>query len=155
MNRTVAVSALLMAIAASTQARAADPFYLGAWKLESAVVAPWADPKSPPDANEQKKLLGKVVSIKAKEIGGPQPFACKGPHYKLVDYTPDLLFQGAFAEMQSKDKSADPMKLAASVGLAGAATKTLETGCEFDWHFASQTEAKLGLNDYVYTLKKQ
>jgi hypothetical protein len=153
MNRTVAVSALLIALAASTPARA-DPFYLGAWKLESAVVAPWADPKSPSDANEQKKLLGKVVSIKAKEISGPQPFACKGPQYKLVDYAPDLLFQGAFGEMQAKDKSADPAKLAASVGLA-AATKTLETGCEFDWHFASPTEAKLALDDYVYTLKKQ
>jgi hypothetical protein len=66
-----------------------------------------------------------------------------------------MLFQGAFGEMHSSDKSADPAKLAASVGFVGAAFKTLETGCEFDWHFVGATEMKTGLNDYVYTLKKQ
>jgi hypothetical protein len=154
MNRHAVIPALLLSLVAA-QAHAADLFYLGAWKFESAIVAPWADPKASPDASEKKALMGKIVSIKPREISGPQTFACKQPKYKVVDYAADLLFQGAFGEMQSRDKSVDPVKLAASVGLAGAATKTLETGCEFDWHFASPTEAKLGLNDYVYTLRKQ
>jgi hypothetical protein len=37
--------------------------------------------------------------------------------------------------MHDSDKSKDPQKLAASVGLTGSPIKTLETSCEFDWHF--------------------
>jgi hypothetical protein len=33
--------------------------------------------------------------------------------------------------------------------------KTLETGCEIDFHFVDEATAEIGLNDYVYTLKKQ
>jgi hypothetical protein len=28
-------------------------------------------------------------------------------------------------------------------------------GCDIDWHFVDQTTAEVGLDDYVYTLKKQ
>ncbi len=66
-----------------------------------------------------------------------------------------MLFQGAFGEMQSKDKSVDPGKLAAALGFKGASFKTLETGCEFDFHFVDERTAEVGLNDYVYTLTKQ
>jgi uncharacterized phage infection (PIP) family protein YhgE len=66
-----------------------------------------------------------------------------------------MLFQGAFEEMQSKNKAFDPNKLAASLGFAGKTVKTLETGCEIDFHFVDAATAEIGLNDYVYTLKKQ
>jgi hypothetical protein len=33
--------------------------------------------------------------------------------------------------------------------------KTLETGCEIDFHFVDAATVEIGLNDYVYTLKKQ
>ena len=46
-----------------------------------------------------------------------------------------MLFQGAFEEMQSKNESIDPNKLATSLGFAGKTAKTLETGCEIDFHF--------------------
>lgn len=32
--------------------------------------------------------------------------------------------------------------------------KTLETGCEVEVHFVDDTTAEVGLNNYVYTLKK-
>ena len=66
-----------------------------------------------------------------------------------------MIFQGAFEEMQSKNKSVDPAKLAASLGFAAGNIKTLETGCEIDFHFVDTTTAEIGLNDNVYTLKKQ
>ena len=31
----------------------------------------------------------------------------------------------------------------------------LETGCEIDFHFVDATTAEIGLNNFVYTLKKQ
>jgi hypothetical protein len=147
--------ALLAAAFAST-ALAADPFYLGTWKIASAVVAPWADPARP-DPSEMKSLVGKTVTIKPKEIVGPSILVCKGPIYQVKDYPADWLFQGAFGEMHDRDKSADPVKIAASLGFHGSSWKTVITGCanELEYHFIDPNTAAFGLNDFVYTLKKQ
>ncbi len=101
-------------------------FYFDTWKLDAAVVAPWADPHAKPDESEKNALI-----------------------------TADMLFQGAFEDMHDKDKKAEPRKLAASLGFTGASIKTLETGCEIDWHFVDAATAQIGLDYYVYTLKKQ
>jgi hypothetical protein len=154
-RRPSAVFALTTAAALSgvLPAHAADPSYAGDWKIDSAVVAPWAPQK--PDAAEKDGLIGKTVTLKAREIAGPKAVACKGAKFKVTNSSADLLFQGAFEEMHDRDKSADPLKLAASLGFAGTSWQTLETGCEIDWHFVNPTTVKIGLNDYVYTLKKQ
>ncbi len=141
---------------ASSPLSAAEPSYLGKWAIAGAVVAPWADVKvRKPDEKERARLLGKTLAFDAKAIAGPQPFVCKGAHYAIKDYPADMLFQGAFDEMKRRDKSVDPSKLAASLGFKGASFKTLETGCKFDFHFVDERTAKVGLNDYVYTLTKQ
>jgi hypothetical protein len=134
---------------------AADPFYLGSWTLTSAVVAPWADPHRKPDDAERIRLMGKTVLLKPREISGPRPFACAKPQYKVTDYGPDMIFQGAFDEMRQADKKVDPKALAASLGFNGSRIRTLETGCEIDVHFVDDTTAEIGLNDHVYTLKKR
>jgi hypothetical protein len=100
-------------------------------------------------------LIGKTVTLLPKEITGPKVFACKGPHYKLSDFTADMLFQGELGEMHDSDKSKDPQKLAAALGFTGTTFKTLETGCEIDWHFVDPSTVEIGLDNYVYTLKKQ
>ncbi len=150
---TLCAASGVMSMAA--QAGAADPFYLGTWKFSGAAVAPWVDSTRKPDGKEAARLSGKTVALKAGEITGPLPFPCKKPRYKIVDYPSDWLFQGAFGEMRDKDKSVDPDKIAASLGFTGKSIKTLETGCVFDFHFVDATTAEIGLNDYVYTLKKQ
>jgi hypothetical protein len=152
---------LLIGLAATLLAGAltahAAEVYLGAWKIASAAIAPWADPARKPDEAEMKSIVGKTVTFKPKEITGPRTLACKGPKYKLSDFSADMLFQGAFGEMHEKDRSLDPAKLAASVGFQGSSWKVLETGCEteVDWHFIDPTTLAIGLNDYVYLLKKQ
>ncbi len=156
MKLVTLAAALAISAAPFASALGAGPDYLGTWKLSAAVVAPWADPAARmPDKAEPERLLGKTVIFKPGEIDGPQPFACKGAHYKLKDYSADMVFQGAFGEMQTKDKSTDPNKIAAALGFPAAGIKTLETGCEIDFHFVDSTTAKAGLNDFVYTLKKQ
>jgi hypothetical protein len=146
---------LFASLCVAGSAAAADPFYVGSWTLTTAVVAPWADPHRKPDEAERARLLGKIVVVKAREISGPPPLACAKPQYKVTDYGPDMLFQGAFDEMQRADKKADPKALAVSLGFTGARIKTLETGCEIDVHFVDDATAEIGLNDYVYTLKKR
>jgi len=147
-----AVSYLAMA---ASLAMAADPFYLGTWKITSAVAAPWAVPRD--DSAEMKALIGKIMIVKPNEIVGPRQVACKGPKYVVKDYPADMLFQGAFGEMHSRDKSVDPAKVAAKLGFQGKSWKTLETGCatELDFHFMDPATTTFGLNNYVYILKKQ
>jgi hypothetical protein len=146
---------ICIAVAMVASAKAADSFYVGTWKVSGAVMAPWADPKQRPDGAEPSRLVGKAIVFKAREITGPRPFACAPAHYKEGDFTADMIFQGAFEEMRSKNKSVDPNKIAASLGFKGTSIKTLETGCEIDFHFVDATSAEIGLNGYVYTLKKQ
>ena len=141
----------------ATLVLAADPFYLGTWKIESAVQAPWADAAHKDDAVEMKSLVGKSVIFKPSEIVGPRQVACKGPKYQVKDYPADMLFQGEFGEMQRRDKSVDPEKVAAKLGFHGKSWKTVETGCatELDFHYIDPTTTTFGLNNYVYKLKKQ
>jgi len=136
---------------------ASEPFYLGTWKVESAVVAPWSTSQTPPDLPEKKMVVGTTVIFKANEIIGTRQFACKGPKYKVVDYPADMLFQGMFGEMHERDKSVDPEKVAAKLGFQGKSWKTVETGCgnELDFHFVDPVTAEFGLNNLIYTLKKQ
>ena len=155
MKCTAACFIGLSVLAAALSAQAADTSYLGTWKLTDAVVAPWADAKQKLDGAEKTRLIGKSVVLAPKAITGPNPFACTTPSYKVSNFTTDMIFQGAFGEMQSTNKAADPNKIAASLGFSGAGIRTLETGCEIDFHFVDATTAEIGLNNYVYTLKKQ
>ena len=153
-------SLLFAALAAALfagAAAAADPFYLGAWKIDSVVVAPWQERSYPDDQAEMKSLVGKTVTIQPNAILGPRPVACKGPKYAVKDYPADMLFQGEFGEMHRRNASADPAKIAAKLGFRGSSWKTLETGCdnELDYHFLDPATAAFGLNNYIYFLKKQ
>ena len=153
----IAIARLLLA-AIVISASAADTFYLGTWKIVSAAVAPWCeDPSRLRDETETKALVGKTITITPTSIRGPRQLACAKVQYVIKAYPADMLFQGAFDEMRRKDKSADPAKLAAKVGFHGTNWKTLETGCavEIDYHFIDPTTTTFGLNDHVYTLKKQ
>lgn len=155
MPRLAVFAVAILGLAVGPSARAADLSYLGAWKVVSAVVAPWADPHEKQDVVEKDALIGKTEMLAPAAINGPKVFVCKGPHYKVSNFTADLLFQGAFEEMRDNDKSVDPLKLATSLGFTGTSFKTLETGCEIDWHFVDSATAEVALDDYVYTLKKQ
>jgi len=138
-------------------ASAAGPFYVGTWKITSAVVAPWWTEAAKPDPAETKTLVGKTVVIGGRNINGPRQTACVNPRYQVKEYPADMLFQGMFGEMHERDKSKDPGKAAASVGFKGSKWKTLETGCgnELDYHFIDDRTAAFGLNNYIYTLRKQ
>jgi hypothetical protein len=151
------ISVALLAGGILPSASAADPFYLGTWKIASAAVAPWQKSPYPDDLAEMKSLVGKTVAIQAKAIVGPRQVICKGPHYQVKDYPADMLFQGEFGEMQRRDKSVNPAKIAAQLGFHGSSWKTLETGCgnELDYHFLDPATAAFGLNNYIYTMKKQ
>src|ERR1700747_218536 len=95
----------LSVLATALSAQAADTSYLGTWKLTDAVVAPWADAKQKTNGAEKARLIGKSVVLTSKAITGPNPFACTAPHYKVSNLAADMIFQGAFGEMQSTNKA--------------------------------------------------
>ena len=155
MRSALILLAATFAAAIHSPAGAQEPSYLGNWKFVSAVPAPWAPSPSKADAAEVKQLVGKTVMLTPKAITGPKVFACKGPHYKVSDFSADMLFQGQFGEMHDADHGKDPLQLAHSLGFTGTSFKTLETGCEIDWHFVDPRTAEIALDNFVYTLKKQ
>ncbi|MET4388099.1 hypothetical protein ABIB73_003861 [Bradyrhizobium sp. F1.4.3] len=107
---------LFMSLGMAGSVMVADPFYLGSWTFTTALAEPWADPQRKPDGADRARLIGKTMVLKGGEISGPRPFACAKPQYKVTDYGPDMLFQGAFDEMRRADRNADPKVLAASLG---------------------------------------
>jgi hypothetical protein len=155
LNLAAVCAAFAITLGATSAAVATEPFYLGTWKFTAGVAAPWADAHRRADTRERSRLLGRALVFKAGAIAGPEPFACKEPHYTLSHFPADMIFQGAFDEMRSKHPSANPNKLAASLGFSAGPIQTLETGCEIDFHFVNPATAEAALNDYVYTLKKQ
>ena len=148
----LAAAALAMGALA---ARTADP-WLGSWKITEAKVAPWAGKSRARSEVDLKELLNKTVTFRPREIAGPPMLACKGPIYKLNDFPADMLFQGAFGEMRLKDERINPAKVAGTLGFEGDTWQVLDTGCNgIDWHFIDANTLAIGINDYVYVLKKQ
>ena len=105
----------------------------------------------------EDRFGGGGAVVTAKAILGPRQVACTRLRYEVRDDPADMLFEGAFGEMHTRDSSADPVKIAASVGFRGSSWKTLETGCgnEVNYHFIDPATVAFGLNNYIYTLKKQ
>lgn len=133
-------------------------FFIGTWKIVGGTPAPWCDNDRKPSVDESRDLTGKLVTIEAKRISGPKQLACSKPKFEVKNYGPDMLFQGQFAEMKNRDKSVNITDAAAKAGFTGSTEwKTLETGCENtgDLHFLDAKTASFGLNNVIYTLKKQ
>jgi hypothetical protein len=156
-RRALQLSWIALAVSlAAGAAVGADPFYFGAWKIDSAVAGPWVDAPFPDDTAQMQTLVGKTIVVSAKGIKGPSALACTAPQYAVIDTGPEYLFEGGLDEAHRNGK-ADAQTLAAGLGFRGSSWKTLDTGCEneLQLHFVDERTAEFGLNNYVYTLKKQ
>ena len=150
--------AAILCAASLSSAKAEDAFYLGEWKITGAVAGPWIKSDAELFPDEMKSLVGKTITLKSDAIEGPGGFPCKGPKYELMEGGPDMLFQGAFGEMQAASAANDPQKLAEQVGFTGAQYRTVLTGCEFavDFSFGADNDtAMFALDNAVYMLKRQ
>ena len=69
----------------------------------------------------------------------------------------NMLFQGAFEEMQRKDKSVDPLKLANKLGFRGTKWKTLSNRLRqrIGLSLHGRNSRRVRADNYIYTLKKQ
>ena len=141
------VAAMLPLAAAGAQDR-----YAGNWKIASSEPAPWPHEASWEVPKEIKRLVGATVVIKADRIEGPTPLACKGPHYEVVQYGVDMLFQGTLAE--KGDPKTTPEKAATALGFTKRPIPSLTTGCasEIEFHAIDDDHLLFGLNNRVYRM---
>lgn len=139
--------ALLIGIAAPLQA--AEPDFYGTWQITGAQPAPWIKPGEDVfDAAEQRRLIGSKVVFRKLRIDGLSPLGCVRTRYRRFEAAPDYLFQSGLT---------DPVPQARALGFHLRTIPTLETGCagDIDFHFADPTTALFGLNNMIYTLRKQ
>ena len=146
-------AALGLRVVAYATADAADPAYIGTWQFTGAVPAPWTGAHRAPANAAHAHFLGKAIVFSAKAVAGPAPFACRAPRYALTDVTAGQLFGGAVGKMRVHDKTPD--RIAAGLGFTRAPVRTLDTGCAFAFYFVDGSTAQVGLDGFVYTLKKQ
>jgi hypothetical protein len=121
----------------------------GTWVIrQAAPVAPWvASDATQPTDRELRRLAGGRVTFRTDRISGPAPLACRGPHYAMRDYTPDMLFQGNLPQ-------AEPQ--ATALGFTARPIHTIETGCAgaIDFHMLDDNTMLFALNDRIYTLDR-
>ena len=142
----------IAAVAALTLANppaAAQGAIAGTWVIRQAqVTAPWVPQGTAPPADTyQRRLAGARITFAATRINGPAPLACRGPHYAMRDYGPDMLFQGNLTQAEAQ---------ATALGFTTRPIKTLETGCEgaIDFHMLDDNTMQFALNNRIYTLDR-
>jgi len=150
---TAAILPLACALAISSGASAQDR-YAGTWKIASSEPAPWPHEASWEVPKEIKLLVGATIVFKADRIVGPVPLACKGPHYEIVQYSADMLFQGSLEE--KGDKKTTPDKAATALGFAKRPIPSITTGCasEMEFHVIDDDHMLFGLNNRVYRMTR-
>ena len=144
LTATFAVSGLAMA----------QDRYAGAWKIASSEPVPWPHKAEWLVPKEIKRLVGSTVVFKADRIEGPTPLACKGPHYEIVQYGADMLFQGSLEEYG--DKKTTPDKAATQLGFTKRPIPSITTGCasEIEFHIIDDDHMLFGLNNSVYRMTR-
>lgn len=145
---TVRGAAVFLALVLAAPVQAAQPEILGAWRITDAQVAPWAQPDSGFSAEEEHRLVGSTLTFAKARITGLRPLSCQKPHYHFLDVPPDYLFQGGLT---------DPAAQAMALGFHPPKITTLETGCAgwIDFHFVDARTAMFGLNNRIYSVRKQ
>ena len=149
----VAMFFLAFALALSASVSAQNR-YAGTWKIASSEPAPWLHETDWEVPKEVKQLVGASVLFKADRIVGPIPLACKGPHYEIVQYGADMLFQGELDV--NGDPKTTPDKAATALGFSKRPIPSITTGCasEIEFHIVDDDHMLFGLNNRVYRMTR-
>ena len=136
---------------ATDAAPAGDPSpFMGTWRTESSVLAPWADPAAGFEANPE--FASTEVVLTPTTSTGPGIVQCEQTKYEVITLGAPELFEGNLSK---------PVEQAAALGLTGDEWPVLREGCvsstgdlELLFVLADKDTLKLGLDNIVYTLKR-
>jgi hypothetical protein len=132
-------------------ARPGNPFF-GSWKVETARVAPWwKGPGEPPQMDPE--FQDTAIVFEAKKSSGPGIVACDAPVYAVSLVGPATLFEGNLP---------NPAAEAAALGFSPTDIQSLNLSCtrdqkdvSLDFAMAGEDTILLGLDNMIYTLKRQ
>lgn len=128
---------------------AGGAFQEGTWKIESATVAPWWKGSEAPKSGFVKDLVGRSFSIKDGHVEGPGILACTSGRMAVKDVPAQGLFQGMLGEDEAKANRA-----AAGLGFQRGPWKTVDGGCDLEFHFSDTKSGAFGLDNYVFRFRK-
>lgn len=147
--------AFLASCCFATAAQALDTRFAGGWRIDGAAAAPWAAPGEV-DAKEARALVGKRVFFGVAVVSAPPPIGCRGPHYRIREDGPDMLFEGMLAAPDKTGKPRDAAEQAKRLGITTATVATLETGCsEIAFHALGPDRLLFALDNQIYTLARR
>jgi hypothetical protein len=155
------VSALALVALSILPATAADDFpFAGTWKITGAVHAPWENPDDPMITDDAEHYTGKTVTITRYSITGPSLMGCGKTEMNVEALPRVAIFEGGLAT-NPKDPAgpSDEVKakrVAIELGFATETVPTLFQGCsELSLHFRDKDTLMFGLNNRIFTMKKQ
>lgn len=134
---------LALALASST------PSYEGTWKIETAVVAPWWAGREAPRSGFVKELVGRTFTIANRRIVGPGIVGCASERFAIKEVPAQGLFQGMLGE-----DAARATRSAAGLGFRAGPWKTVDGGCELEFHFADSGSGAFGLDNHVFRFRR-
>jgi hypothetical protein len=157
MNRSWIIAASMLGlalVAAPACAANARDGFTGSWQIDASEPAPWLHTPAVGTADEIKRLVGARIVFKADRIDGPDPLACRKPHYQLHEVQASELFNGAL--VREAEPATDPEKAADKIGFGKRPIKTLDSGCGagIDFHAIDAGHAVFALNDNLYRISR-
>jgi hypothetical protein len=133
---------------------AAQGVFAGSWKVVDAQIAPWAKPDASYKPAVDPKFAHAIFVFTKDRLSAPSPFNCEA-HYEIKTVEPGYLFQGAFDQD-------NPEQHAKALGFKSEKIVNLDFACmrgdadiEMDFHMADNDTIIFGLNDVIYTMKRQ
>jgi hypothetical protein len=157
MTRSPIVAVLMLGLVlagATARAAGARDGFTGPWRIDASEPAPWLHTPAVDTADEIKRLVGARIVFKADRIDGPDPLACRKPHYEIRQVQASELFHGAL--VREAEPATDPEKAADKIGFGKRPIKTLDSGCGagIDFHAIDAGHAVFALNDNLYRMSR-
>ncbi len=137
--------AAFAAVAGAGAAARSPSDWLGAWRIERGVVAPWAPMATP----ISRDFLGKSVTFADSSMKGPGPLDCKGAAYEPTSVPAEGLFQSGI--VGPAEEAAARLGLV-SLPVAGMSL-TCDTGV-FEFHAADADTMLFALSNVIWTISR-
>ncbi len=126
----------------------------GTWHVVKAEPAPWVtvDIKAKPAV--EAAFAHATFEFRPDRVVGPSWTACRKPKYDLTPQSFDSLFEGGLVDPEHGLK--DAAALAHRLGFQHEPVPSLVSSCsELLFHLADGDTALFGLNNMIYTMKRE
>jgi len=153
-GRLVRAMALFLFLLGATASTFAQQVFAGDWQVVKTEDAPWLAGRPELKPTAEPAFAHARISFRADRVSGPAWFHCKKPRYEMMMLDFDSLFEGGLSDPEHG--MSDPAKSARHLGFKAEPVTSMLTGCsELLFHLVDADTAMFGLNNMIYTMKRQ